>query len=165
MAAKFDLFTSLSQLSKRDLQWFEKQDDDTKKSAAPFVMMRWMTGTNDAAQIMRINSFTNPYAFSLGQEKSLLFKLLAASASGNSTRYTWLKGPSAKSDKLKLQAVKQYFNCSLREAETYNVDDASAIEMAAELGWDEDEIKKLKNEVLKNGQGNTETASARTKKR
>lgn len=164
MSGKFDLFASLGQLSKRDLQWYEKQDEDTKKAVAPFIMMRWMAGTNDLAQIMRINTFVNPYAFSLGQEKPLLCKLLASAATGKTNRYTWLKGPSAKSDKLKLQVVKQYFNCSLREAETYKVDDESVVAMAEELGWDEDELKKLKSEVLKNGQGSAEKSGTRAKK-
>ena len=57
MSTKFDLFAALGQLSKRDMHWFDKQDEDTKKAASAFIMQRWMTGTSDIAQIIRINTF------------------------------------------------------------------------------------------------------------
>ena len=153
----FDLFEGLSKLSSRDLQWYDTLSPEDQKAASPFVMARWMTGTSDQAQLIRINTFVNPYGFSLGQEKPLLFKLLAASATGKSKRYQWLKSPGAKSaTKLKLEVIKQFYEVSTREATTYASDIAAAdiMEMAEELGWEQDEMKKLKKEV-DDGSGST----------
>lgn len=146
----FDLFDGLSKLSGRDLQWYDKLSDEDKKAASPFVMARWMTGTSDQAQLVRINTFVNPYGFSLGQEKPLLFKLLAAAATGKSKRYQWLKSPGAKATvKLRLEVIKQYYEVSTREATGYSdlIDAEDILSMAESLGWEQDELKKLKKEV------------------
>ena len=143
----FDLFKFLGTISKRDQLAYDKLTPEAKKAAAPFVIQRWLTGTADAAQIVRINTFANPYMFSLGTEKSLLFKLLAAATTGSSPRVSWVKGPGSKSDKLSLEVIREYYECSTREAASYVIDVPSLIEMAEELGWDEDQIKKLKKEI------------------
>jgi hypothetical protein len=161
----FDLFAFLGTLSKRSLDAYDKLSPEGQKAVAPFVLQRWMTGTQDAAQIVRINTFVNPYAFSLGQDKALLCKLLAAAATGKTGRYSWVKGPGSKSEKLRLEVVKQFYSVSAREATSYNIDTDSIMEMAAELGWDEDELKKLKAEVAKDEPGRAEKPSGKPKKR
>lgn len=161
----FELFDSLSKISRGDQQWFDRLSDEDKKSAAPFVLGRWLTGTSDSAQLIRLNTFVNPYMFSMGQDKALLFKLLAAACTGKTTRYQWIKAPSAtKATKRSLEAIKQYYDISTREAALYaiNISGADLIEMAEELGWDSDELKKLKKEV--DDQGSTEKSSSGKKK-
>jgi hypothetical protein len=162
----FDLFPSLEKIASRDMEWYDKLSDEDKKSAAPFVIMRWLTGTKDSAQIVRINTFVNPYAFSLGQEKALLFKLLAASSTGKTRRFQWIKAPGKTASKLKTEAIKEYYNVSTREAALYvmNTSDDDAINMAEELGWEKEEVAKLKKEVS-NGNGSTEKAGVIKKKR
>lgn len=162
----FDLFEGLAKLSSRDLQWYDKLSPEDQKAASPFVMARWMTGTSDQAQLIRINTFVNPYGFSLGQEKPLLFKLLAAAATGKSKRYQWLKSPGAKSTtKLRLEAIKQYYEVSTREANVYaeTISAEDIVAMAEELGWEADELKKLKKEV-DDGSGSTKKPSSVKKK-
>lgn len=161
----FDLFDGLAKLSSRDLQWYDKLTPEDQKAASPFVMARWMTGTSDQAQLVRINTFVNPYGFSLGQEKSLLFKLLAAAATGKSKRYQWLKSPGAKATiKLRLEVIKQYYDVSTREAIGYDsIEGEDILTMAEELGWEVEELKKLKKEVS-DGSGNTSKPSSVKKK-
>lgn len=161
----FDLFDGLAKLSSRDLQWYDKLTPEDQKAASPFVMARWMTGTSDQAQLVRINTFVNPYGFSLGQEKSLLFKLLAAAATGKSKRYQWLKSPGAKATiKLRLEVIKQYYDVSTREAIGYDsIESEDILTMAEELGWEVEELKKLKKEVS-DGSGNTSKPSSVKKK-
>lgn len=162
----FDLFEGLAKLSSRDLQWYDRLSDEDKKAASPFVIARWMTGTSDQAQLVRINTFVNPYGFSLGQEKPLLFKLLAAAATGKSKRYKWMKAPGAKSaTKLRLEVIKQYYEASTREALSYanTIEPEDILTMAEELGWEQDELKKLKKEV-DDGSGSTKKPSSVKKK-
>ena len=145
---QLDLWGFLGQLSKRDLSAYDRLTDEQKKEAAAFVIMRWLTGTADAAQIVRLNTFVNPYAFSLGQEKGLLFKLLAASCTNSGGRYTWLKAPGAKAQKLRLDVIKSYYGVSTKEASSYTtIEDGTVVQMAEELGWDDEQLKKLKKEL------------------
>ena len=149
MASKdaFDLFAGLDSLTAGDLNWYDRLSPEGKKAAAPFVIMRWLCGTSDPAQIVRINTFVNPYTFSLGADKALLFKLLAAATTHKPKRYYWLKAPGAATKKLALEVVKEYYGWSTREAELQKISNDDLIAMAEELGWDSDQIKKLKKEL------------------
>lgn len=147
----FDLFQFLGQLNKRDLQAYDKLTDEGKKAAHPLVIMRWLSGTSDQAQIVRLNEFANKYVFSLGNEKPLLFKLLAASCTGKTSRTQWLKGPGGSSTRLSLEAIKAKYGCSAREAEHYIklLAPTDILEYAEDAGWDKDQLKKLQIELGK----------------
>lgn len=164
MASKdaFDLFAGLDNLTAGDLQWYDKLTDDGKKAAAPLVIMRWLSGTSDPAQIVRLNTFVNPYVFTLGQEKALLFKLLAAATTHKPKRYQWLKGPGATSKKLALEVIKEYYGWSTREAELQPMEPETLVSMAEELGWDNDQLKKLKAEL--DGPGSAQKPSRKPSK-
>lgn len=144
------------------MQWYDRLSPEDKKAASPYVIARWLTGTNDQEQLVRLNTFVNPYVFSLGTEKELLFKLMAAACTGRTRRYTWLKMPTGKlSSKMKLEVVMQYYEASSREATSYlqNISGETLMEMAEELGWDKDELTKLKKEIG-DGSGSSEKASS-----
>ena len=142
----FDLFDGLSKLGARDFSWFSSLSDAGKKAAAPFVLMRWMSGTVDPVQIIKLNILANPYMFSGGFDKSQQLTMLAASATGKNKRYSWLKMPGSKSVSKTIEVICAYYDCSAREAKTYNIDIADLLEMAAELGWEKEESDKLKKE-------------------
>lgn len=165
----FDLFAGLTALSKKgtfglsNTTWFDGLSLEGQKAAAPFVMMRWLSGTSDPAQIVRLNTVANRYMFAGSADKSSLFKLLAISTSGKASRYNWIKGPGSKAKKLVLECVKSYYDCSTREAGTYTIDSQSLNEMAEELGWDKEEIAKM-NKELDDGSGSTSKASSKSAK-
>ena len=159
----FDLFEGLASLSSRNLNWYNDLSDDGKKAASPFVIARWMSGTSDRAQIIRLNEVVNPYIFS-GFDKDVLFKLLAIAATGSTKRYSWIKMPGAKTKKLSIEVVKQYYDCSTREAITYKVSNEDLVEMSEALGWDKDEIKKLTKEFDDAGTGTTKKSSIKSTK-
>ena len=161
----FDLFVALEKISSGDQQWFDGLSVEDKKAASPFVLGRWLTGTSDRAQLIRLNTFVNPYVFALGQDKALLFKLLAAAATGKTRRYQWIKAPPAtKAAKCTTEAIMQYYDVSSREAAlwAFNISGSDILEMAEELGWDTEQIKKLKKEV--DEPGTTEKPSSGKKK-
>lgn len=143
----FDLFDGLSELTAGNLQWYDNLSDEGKKSAAPLIIARWLSGTSDPAQIVRLNTFVNPYVFSLGTEKPLLFKLIASSTTRRPKRYYWLKNPGSKgTKKMAIEVAKEYYGWSTREAELHTISAEDSIKMAEELGWDDEQIKKLKKE-------------------
>jgi hypothetical protein len=145
----FDLFHFLGQLNKRNLQAYDKLTPEGQKAAHPFVIMRWLAGTSDEAQIIRLNEFVNKHVFGLGKEKELLFKLLAAACTGKTSRTKWLKGPGSQSKQLALEAIKQWYGCSTREANMYlpRLTSPMILEFGEELGWDKDDMKKLQVEL------------------
>jgi hypothetical protein len=108
-----------------------------------------MTGTSDQAQVIRINEFVNPYVFSLGSHKELLFKLLATASTGSSRRYSWAKGPTSIQARSTIEVLRQYYNCSSREAKLHlqAVKKDDLLLMGDSLGWTKDEMKKLKDEL------------------
>jgi len=157
----FDLFEGLARLSKGDMLWYDKLSPEDQKGASPFVISRWLTGTSDQAQLLRLNTFVNPYVFSLGSDKALLFKLMAAATTGSTSRYQWIKAPTAKkATKFRLEVIKAYYDVSSREAALYTTISAEdIIMMAEELGWDKEELAKLKKEVG-DGSASTEKPSS-----
>jgi hypothetical protein len=159
----FDLFAGLAALGRRDIHWYDGLTPEGQKAAAPFVMARWLTGTSDKSQIIRLNTVVNPYLFAGSADKSALFKLLATACTGKNVRYSWLKGPSSKVKKLTSQVVCEYYECSARESAGYSIDADSLIEMAEELGWDKEQVAKLKKE-LEDGPGSTAKASTKPTK-
>lgn len=159
----FDLFQGLSALGGKDLNWFASLSEAGQKAASPFVMARWMTGTSDQSQIIRLNTCVNPYMFGGLADKASLFQLMAAAATGKTKRYQWIKGPGAKTKKHSIEVIKGYYECSTREAVTYKIASEDLIEMAEELGLDKDEITKLKKE-LDDGSGTTASKSTKPAK-
>jgi hypothetical protein len=147
---KLDLFPFLAELNRRNMGAYESLTDEAKKQASPLVIMRWLSGTNDPAQIIRLNSIVNPYVFNLVQEKTLLFKLMSAACTGKN-RANWIKGPSGTNVSLAIQAVQSQFQVSSREAKEYLdlLTPENIIQFAEEAGWDKDQIKKLQQEMEK----------------
>lgn len=164
----FDLFALLGQLNRRDRKAFDKLTEEGQKAAHPLVIMRWLAGTSNQAQIVRLNAFVNRYVFSLAKDKELLFKLLAASCTGDVARTNWIKGPGSKSEKLKLQAIMAKYECSSREADGYArfLDADDIVQCAEDAGWDKDQLKKLSTELGKDddGPGRTAKSSRKPKK-
>lgn len=162
----FDLFSFLNALGERDLEAYNKLSDDGKKAASPLVVLRWLSGTGDQAQIIRLNEFANKYIFSLGTDKALLFKLLAVACTSKSTRVTWLKGPSSTSTKLAIEALKARFECSTREANSYleSLDSVDILQYAEALGWDKDKVKKLTLELGKDDDPKSRSTTKRSSK-
>jgi hypothetical protein len=147
----FDLFQFLGKLNRRDQHAFTELTEEGQKAAHPLVIMRWLSGTSDPAQIIRLNEFANKYVFSLGHDKELLFKLLAAACTGRVNRTTWLKGPTSTSTKLAIAAIMAKYQCSTREAKEYLplLEAADVVGYAEDAGWEADQLKKLKLELGK----------------
>ena len=109
-----------------------------------------MTGTTSARQVYLINEFVNRYCFSLSSHKQLLINLMAVVSDGRPQRYAWLKrkGKIEKRN-MTLEVIKKYYNYSTAKAsDTVNIlSEESILRFATELGYQKDDIKKLKKEL------------------
>jgi hypothetical protein len=153
MAARdaLDLFGFLGQLNSGNTNAYAELTDEAKKVAHPLVIMRWLAGTTDPQQILRLNMFVNPYVFSLGDEKELLFQLSAAACTGYQ-RSTWLKGPGQdKRSKLLLETVAQAYECTNRDAGHLLelMSEADVLLCAEQLGLEKEQVTKLKADFNK----------------
>lgn len=151
MTERLDIFRVLNAANEKDAEFYSSLTDEEARALQPFLVMRWMSGTQNAKQILFINELVNPYAFTLQTHKQLIWDLLTISNAGKKTRYTWNKLP-AKTDPSRPTAtrlVMEYYNYSTKDAiEALRIltrDDV--LEIADELGWQQDEIAKLKKEI------------------
>ena len=143
---KYDIFNILGRLSMKKREFSE----DEIKAIQPVVVSRWLTGTNNEAQIVFINMFANRYCFSLQHHKELLINLMTLASPGKFSKYNWLKR-SATTTKTKLSStvVASYYNYPLRRAtEAANMlDDETIIGYAEEMGYQKEQIRDLKKEL------------------
>lgn len=148
---KLDIFRVLGAADKKQASFYASLTDEERKEMQPFLVARWLSGTSDAAQVMLLNEYVNPYSFSLTKHKELLWQLITIADSGKQRRYTWLKQPS-KPESGRPNAIKV-----LREYYSYSIDEATAalavlsraqvVSLAEELGWQAEEIAKIKREL------------------
>jgi hypothetical protein len=151
MTRKFslDIFDLLGQLNNpRAGDIYSKLSEDEKKGFAPLVVMRWMSGTSDQRQIMMLNEVVNPYVFALGKHPPLLMQLLQVASSKTSKRYQWLGIKSKKKNQQAMAVVAEYFDMSKREVRLLDPfpPEEEVMQMAEELGWQKEELAKLKKE-------------------
>ena len=150
MAFKLDIFDLLSKISSKSSgDIYSKLSDDEKKGFAPLVVMRWLSGTSDGAQIVLLNEFVNKSVFPLAKHPHLLMQLLQVANTKSSKRYQWLGVKSKKKNPQSQKVVQQYFDMSAREIGLMNPfpTKLEIAQMAEELGWQKDELAALNKEL------------------
>jgi len=150
---KLEIFDVLNHLSKKNTQFFDNLSDVELKSIQPYVLTRWLSGSNNPFQLLLLNEIANPYVFSLQHHKNLTIKLLLSCTSGKTQRYQWigLAKKSSQSMPLSCNVIKQYFGYSMKEAKQALplLSSEDIMQFATDLGMQKDEVAKLKVELKK----------------
>lgn len=147
---KLNIFDFLAKLdSNKPQDHYLDLSDDEKKGMAPLIIMRWMSGTHDERQIMLLNEFVNPAVFALGRHPHLLTQLLHAASSKTPKRYYWLGVKGQKKNTETVRVISEYYEMSQREVALMSPRPSAdeLLDMAGQLGWQPDEVKKLKKEI------------------
>lgn len=146
MAEKLDIFTVLKNLNNKNIKYYDTLSPDLQKAAAPLVIMRWLSGTSDREQILRINEMVNPYMFSLNPR--MLFKLMAISATGRVSSCSWVGGKKTTNSNV-ITLLSKYFECSKMEAKGYLsiYTNDELLVFAEEMGYTEKQSKELMQEL------------------
>lgn len=166
---KLDIFRVLGAADDKKEDFFTTLTEDEQKELQPFLVARWMSGTFDSRQIFFINEFVNPYAFSLTKHKQLLWQLLTVANSGKDKRYVWNKLPSKRESGKPnaVRVIREYYNYSTRDAidalELLNRD--QVVYLAEQLGWQPEEITKVKRELKVEKDASDSTDSPKKKKK
>jgi hypothetical protein len=146
-----DIFSILGKLNKGDLTVWDSLSEEERKGFSPLIISRWMSGTNDPLQIILLNEFVNKQIFKLDKDHpELMCKLIACCGTG-SKRVVWIgESKKKKSSSMALDVVKEYYDYTTHEAlsELPLLSNDDIIELAEELGYQVDEIKKLKKELV-----------------
>lgn len=148
---KLDIFGLLRKIkSPSSGDVYASLSDLEKKGFFPLVVMRWLSGTDNEAQILALNDFANKAIFPLGKHPHLLMLLLQACSPKTNGRSSWLGIKSGgKKTQLRDQVVMEFFDFTINDVRAMTVfpSDIEIIGMAEEIGFQDDEIKKLKKEI------------------
>jgi hypothetical protein len=149
MTEKLDIFGTLREVDKRNINYYDNLPPDVQKSFAPVMFMRWYSSGSDMHTKL-MNATMNPLVFKMYKHPGLMYKLMVACSDGKQRQYSWIKKKTKdKSAPTATAAVKAYYDCSHKDAVRYrkqfSLDDI--LEIADELGYDKEQVKKIKTEL------------------
>ena len=149
---KLDLFkTVLPNLSRKNEKFYKSLTEEQSKEIVPLLLMRWMSGANDARQIYLLNELVNPFVFVLGKHKELLVDLITICATGQSYRYKFNKVISKKTTNTpkSIEVIRTYFGYNTIDAIDAMVilSNDDVLSLAEQLGTQPPEIKLIKKEL------------------
>jgi len=148
---KLDIFRVLGHINKKDKHFYGSLTDEEQKGFAPLVVQRWLSGTNDPAQIIFLNELVNPFVFNIQKHKELIYQLMTICTDGHFSKYSYPKQKPKKSSLMPttLKVIKQYFTYSSTDAyEALSLlSDTDILTYADELGMQKEDITKIKREL------------------
>ena len=149
---KLDLFNEvLPNLSRKNEKFYKSLTEEQAKEISPLILMRWMSGTNDARQIYFLNELVNPFVFTLGKHKELLVDLITLCASGREQRYKFNKVKSKKISKTPktVNIIKEFFDYNTIDALEVLpiISNDDILSFAEQLGSQPPEISAIKKEL------------------
>lgn len=144
-----DIFSVLSAIDKKDFSFFEKLSEKEMKDISPFILMRWLSGTVEPAQIYLLNELVNSHVFSLQKHKELMIRLLMLCTDGKVKRYKWSKLKNTSNSPNCIGVIKEYFKYNNKEAKDalQLLSKQDILSYAEQLGRQDDELTKIRKEL------------------
>lgn len=145
---KINIFDVLNHIDSGDIYYYDNLTDEQKNSISMFMLCQWMTCMNNQQQLKAVEAIVNPYIFSLHKHKTLLYKLMVIASSGTKKNYKWNYKKKKKSTSASVSIISEYHDLSNKHAEEYinMFKKEDIIDMAMELGYDDNYLKKIKKE-------------------
>jgi len=152
MNYKVDIFKLLSGMASNKMDALDDLTEAELKSVSPYVLQMWVKGADNNLEnrLVLTNEFANQYMFSLGDHPKLLYRLLCYSNGfGQDTRFYFPKKKKTSSHNFTLKTLMKYYSYDERHASDIipllTAEDILTI--GEELGYEKDDMKKLKNET------------------
>ena len=151
MNYKVDIRKLLNDMAGGKMSAIDKLSEEELKSVSPYVLQMWIKGadSNVNYRMVYTNAFANHYMFALGHHPKLLYKLLCyANDLNESTRFYFQKRTKAKSTNFTVGTLMKFYEMDERHAIDIMpiLTSHEVLEIGKQLGYDKDEMKKLKNE-------------------
>lgn len=146
--SKPSIFQVLSAINDRSALFDDMSDDDIK-TIHPYVLTRWLAGSNNDNMVLFLNELQNVHNNGLYKHKRFLLRLLQTTG-GSNVRAKWMAPPKkTKQSNAAVRVVQEALECSSREAAVYieSLTPDVILAQAEDLGWQKDELKKLKQEL------------------
>ncbi len=148
---KLDLFKLLDNISRKNIGYYDTLSDEEIKEISPLVVMRWLTGSNNAYQIYMLNELVNRFVFDLGKHKKILIYLMMICSAGTASRHKYIKkkGKNVTSTPKVVEIIKEYFDYSTKDSIEVLplISNDDIISFAGELGRQKNEITIIRKEL------------------
>jgi muramidase (phage lysozyme) len=147
---KLDIFEVLNNISSNNFEYLNTLTDDQLKEFRPFLIQQWLKGatTNKDYHILLTNEFCNQYIFKLSKHPKLLYKLFCVANGFNAK--TYYKFRTKYEDKKPLSNLIISTIYAYSKQHTHDVINLFSkndiIDMATQLGYNKDQVKKVKKE-------------------
>ena len=148
--SSLDIFSVLKQIDKKNFNLWNEWTDEQKKDFSPYIILRWLAGTNNPDQLTKLGLIATSTIFEFGSKKDLMLAILTACSSDGPKQYKWLtyKG-SEKTQPGAIKLISEVYNLSIKDAgKSLNLfSNEEILELAEYNGLQPDEIKSLKKEL------------------
>lgn len=146
---KIDIFKVLNKINTKQFRFYDELTDEELKSVHPYVLMKWMGGTQDPQQILVLNHFANPYIFPLAKHKELLLEVLVACSPGTNRRYKWVKQKKSSSLPSTINVIRRFFGYSTSKSIDVLplLQNEDIISYGEQLGLSKEQMQKVKREL------------------
>lgn len=147
---KVDIFKFLDKVDSGDASYYSELSEQQKKSLSLVVAARWLSCTKNTKQLINVNNLVNSVVFKFASKHpELLYNLMLISSSGTTKRYKWVSKKKSTSKKpVTVETLSAYYGISRSKAQGYlpQFTLEEVIDCADSLGYDDQLIKKIKNE-------------------
>ncbi len=149
---KVNIIDFLNKIDSGDLDYYSNLSDEERKSVSLVVVGRWLACTKNTKQILSCNALVNPFIYKFaGKHNELLYNLMVTASNGSKKNYRWIPRKKRENAKpISSRAVAEFYGISTGAAlgyigKAFKFDDV--LYCAESLGYDDTEIKKIKDEL------------------
>lgn len=140
-----DIFALFGELDRKNFDLWETWTEEQRKEFSPFMTLRWLAGTHEPEQLVKLGDIACACLFEFSDKKELMLKVLTACTASGPKRYKWMppKGAAKSSSKM-LELVAETYGMPQRHARDlmslFSKDELTELGRAA--GMQDDEVKE-----------------------
>jgi len=149
-----DIFEILNNINSNNIEYIDKLEDGELSDFKPFLVQQWLKGatSNKDYHLLLTNEFCNEYIFSLSKHPKLLYKLFCVANGFDENTYYKFRKRTINKKPLSNTIISAIYSYSTEHAnDVVNIFSKNEmVGMAEQLGYDKDQIKRVKKEWASN---------------
>lgn len=153
---EFNLWTALAKINgSGGREYVRNLSEEELKQLNPYMVMRWLSGSNSKWQVVVLNEFVNPAIWNIPKDangenhNNLFLDLLVVAGNGSKQNYKFNKLAKAEKSAISTKVVQRFYGYSTADARdaVKALSKKDIYDMAVSLGLQKDELKKLEQEL------------------